>query len=138
MTQTVTPYLLYADVDAALAFLSRAFGFEEHLRYTGPEGYVSHAEMTFGDGQVFLGDPGDDYRNPRELGAETVLMHVQVDDVDAHYERAKAAGAEIAEEPADQEYGDRRYAAVDPEGHRWFFAETVHDLAPEDWGATVS
>jgi PhnB protein len=138
MAQTITPYLLYADVDAAIDFLSRAFGFEERLRYSGPEGYVSHAEMSFGDGAVFLGDPGDDYRNPKELGAETVVMHVSVDDVDAHCERARAAGAEIVEEPADQEYGDRRYAALDPEGHRWFFAQTVREVAPEEWGASVS
>jgi PhnB protein len=138
MTQRIVPYLLYADVEAALAFLERAFGFEERLRYTGAAGYVSHAEMRLGDGVVFLGDPGDDYRGPKELGHATVLMHVYVDDVDAHYERARAAGAEISEEPADQEYGERRYAAVDPEGHRWFFAQVVREVAPEEWGAMVS
>ncbi len=138
MTQRIIPYLLYADVEAALEFLARAFGFEERLRYTGAAGYVNHAEMRLGDGIVFLGDPGDDYRNPKQLGHETVLMHVYVDDVDAHCERARAGGAEIAEEPADQDYGERRYAAVDPEGHRWFFAQVVREVAPEEWGATVS
>lgn len=138
MTQPIIPYLLYADVDAALSFLARAFGFEERLRYTGAEGYVSHAEMRLGQGIIFLGDPGDDYRNPKQLGQGTVLMNVYVDDVDKHCERARAAGAEILEEPADQEYGERRYAAVDPEGHRWFFAQVVGEVAPEQWGATVS
>ena len=61
-----------------------------------------------------------------------------VGDVDEHCVRARAAGAEIVEEPADQEYGERRYAAVDPEGHRWFFAQVVREVAPEEWGATMS
>jgi PhnB protein len=138
MTSTIVPYLLYEDVDAALEFLARAFGFEERLRYTGAEGYVNHAEMQLGDATIYLGDPGPDYRNPRRLGNETVGFYVLVDDVDAHFERAKGAGAEIVSEPADQDYGDRRYDARDPEGHRWYFAQQVREVAPEDWGATVT
>jgi uncharacterized glyoxalase superfamily protein PhnB len=136
--QTITPYLLYEDVDAALEFLGRAFGFREELRYTGEGGYVSHAEMRLGDGTIYLGDPGDDYRSPRRLGAVTVHVDVHVDDVDAHCERARAAGAEIVDEPADQPYGERRYGAVDPEGHRWWFSTPTRAVAPEEWGATVS
>jgi uncharacterized glyoxalase superfamily protein PhnB len=135
--QTITPYLLYEDVDAALSFLAKAFGFKEVLRYTGEEGYVNHAEMRLGDGKIYLGDPGEQYRNPKKLGNETVGIYVLVEDVDAHFERAKAAGADIREEPTDQEYGERRYAAVDPEGHEWFFAQPTKEVAPEDWGATV-
>ncbi len=141
MTITITPYLLYADVDAALAFLGRAFGFEEVLRYTGADGRVSHAEARLGDDHVYLGDPtsaGSEYRNPAALGAATVLISVDgVDDVDALCERARAAGAQISEEPADQAYGQRRFAATDPEGHKWFFAQTIADVAPQDWGATT-
>jgi PhnB protein len=136
--QAIIPYLLYKDCDAALDWLGRAFGFEEVLRYTGAEGYVNHAEMKLGGARIFMGDPGEDYRNPKELGSETVGLYVYVDDVDAHFERAQAAGAEIREEPADQEYGERRYTARDPEGHLWFFATVVRQLAPEEWGATVS
>jgi uncharacterized glyoxalase superfamily protein PhnB len=65
-------------------------------------------------------------------------MYVLVDNVDGHCERARAAGAEIDEEPADQEYGERRYSAVDLEGHRWFFAQPIREVAPEEWGATVA
>lgn len=136
--QAITPYLLYKDVDAALEFLSSAFGFKEVLRYTGEEGYVNHAEMRFGDGKIYLGDPGGQYRNPRDLDQRTVGINVLVDDVDAHFERAKAAGAEISEEPTDQEYGERRYIARDPEGHLWFFAQPTREVAPEEWGATVA
>jgi len=122
LTQTVTPYLLYEDVPAALAWLSHAFGFREENRVEDADGHVGHAAMDVGDGSiVFLGDPGDDYRNPKQVG-QTSLVYVYVDDVDAHYARAKEAGAEILDEPADQEYGDRRYAVEDPEGHHWFFA----------------
>jgi uncharacterized glyoxalase superfamily protein PhnB len=136
--QTITPYLLYEDVDAALSFLSKAFGFKEVLRYTGEGGYVNHAEMSLGEGKIYLGDPGEQYRNPKKLGSATVDIYVLVDDVDAHFQRAKAAGAEIREEPADQDYGERRYGAVDPEGHYWFFAQPTREVAPEEWGAEVS
>jgi len=135
--QTITPYLLYQDVDAALGFLERAFGFKEVLRYTGAEGYVNHAEMQVGDGKIYLGDPGDHYRSPKDLGQETVGIYVLVDDVDGHFQQAKAAGAEIREEPTDQEYGERRYTARDPEGQHWYFAQPTLDVAPEEWGATV-
>ena len=133
--QTITPYLLYEDVDAALDFLSRAFGFEEVLRYAGGEGYVNHAEMRVGDGKIYLGDPGDRYQNPKRVGHETVGIYVIVDDVDATFERARGAGAEIREEPVDQEYGERRFTALDPEGHCWFFAQPTRDVAPKEWGA---
>jgi uncharacterized glyoxalase superfamily protein PhnB len=134
---TITPYLLYEDVEAALDFLARAFGFQEQLRYKGPEGYVNHAEMRIGDdGVIYMGDPGEQYRNPARVGARTQMVCVNVDDVDAVFERAKAAGAEIIDEPADQDYGERRFMAHDPEGHAWSVSQTIRELAPEDWGAT--
>ena len=135
---SITPYLLYEDCAAALEFLHRMFGFEETLRSIAPDGEtVWHAEMSLGDAVIFMGDPGDDYENPRKAG-ETAGFYVYLDDdVDAHYARAKAAGAEITEEPTDQEYGDRRYSAKDPEGHRWYFARKIRQVEPEDWGALV-
>ena len=135
MTQTITPYVLYEDVATAMDFLSSAFGFEEVLRYTGAEGYVNHAEMRIGDGTIYLGDPGDHYRNPRKVGHETVGLYVTVDNVDATFEQATAAGAEIKDPVADQPYGDRRFIALDPEGHYWFFSQPTREVAPEEWGA---
>jgi len=133
----VTPYLLYEDVAGALAWLTRAFGFRERLRYADREGNVTHAEMTIGDdGLVMMGDPGAEYRSPRKSGGFPAQVYVYVDDLDAHFEQARAAGAEIVSEPAEQPYGDRRYDARDVEGHRWSFAEHVTDVAPEEWGAT--
>jgi uncharacterized glyoxalase superfamily protein PhnB len=134
----VIPYILYSDCEAALDFLSRAFGFEEVLRYVGEQGYVNHAEMKLGDARIFMGDPGDDYRNPRDLGNETVGIYVYVDgDVDDLCRRAQEAGAEILEEPTDQAYGERRFTAKDPEGHVWFLGQPTREVTPEEWGATV-
>ena len=85
-------------------------------------GVVNHAELRLGDDSIMLGDPGDDYKSPRNADHSTALVHVYVDDVDAHFERANSAGAEIVMEPTDQEDGDRRYDAKDPDPHFWSFA----------------
>ena len=87
----VTPYLLYASCEEALDFLARAFGFEEVLRHTGPDGRVSHAEMTLDGARIFMGNPGEGYRGPREVG-ETVGIYVEVADADVVYERARGGG----------------------------------------------
>jgi uncharacterized glyoxalase superfamily protein PhnB len=122
--QTVTPHLLYEDAAAALEFLQRAFGFQEIRRMTAADGRVNHAEIQLGDGRVDLGQP-DEPTSPRRLGGTAVLIYVVVEDVDAHFAQAQAAGAEIIDEPADQDYGDRRYAARDLEGHVWYFAQPL-------------
>ncbi len=135
----IQPYLLYEDVADAIAWLAEAFGFQEQLRYEAEDGSVSHAELRLeGGGIVFLGHPGDDYRSPKRLGARTSQVHVYVGDVDGHYERAKAAGAEIRQEPEDMPHGDRRYDAYDPEGQLWSFAEHVRDVTPQQWGAKAA
>jgi PhnB protein len=135
--QIVTPYLLYEDAAAAIDWLSRVFGFEERLRYEDESGTVTHAELVLGEGTIFLGYPGPDYRSPRKLGAFTDLTHVYVEDVDAHFARARDAGAKVHAEPEDQVYGDRRYDAEDLEGHRWSFAQLLRDVPAEEWGATT-
>jgi uncharacterized glyoxalase superfamily protein PhnB len=131
----VTPYLLYGDVGRALEWLSAAFGFRERLRFAEDDGTITHAEMEVDGGLVMLGDPGPEYKSPNEVGQVTHLVHVYVDDLDAHYERAKQAGATIVSEPKDQEYGDRRYDAKDVEGHLWSFAQYLRDVPAEEWGA---
>ncbi len=133
--QQITPYLFYEDVEAALLFLTRAFGFQETLRYRGAQGYVSHAEIRLGDGTIMLGDPGEQYRNPRRSGALNGAVHVTVHDVQATYARALTAGAQIIEPPTDQSYG-RRFGARDPEGHEWWFTQPpTPSLTPETWSA---
>ena len=135
----VTPYLLYEDSDAALDFLTSVFGFTEKLRMTDDDGRVNHAEVTIGgDGVVMLGTPGSDYKNPSKLGGKTCSIYVYVDDVDGHYERARAAGAKVTREPEDQFYGDRNYGVEDPEGHEWYFGTHVRDVSPEEMQAATA
>ncbi len=120
----ISPYLYYQDGAAALAFLARAFGFEERMRQTDDDGTIRHAEMDVGEGLIMLGCP-EDQRSPAELGHVTVGLYVHVADVDAHFERAKAAGAECEGPPEDKPYGERVYGALDPEGHQWWFAQSI-------------
>ena len=128
----IAPYLLYERLDEAADWLVTAFGLTERYRMPGPDGRSVHIELALGDGVVMMGHPGPDYRNPKHLGGVTQRVSVYVDDVDRHCEAARAAGAAIVREPADQFYGDRVYDAEDPEGHQWHFAQHVRDVAPED------
>lgn len=134
----VTPYLLYKDSAAALDFLTRAFGFTEKVRMADEHGQVSHAEVALEDGVVMFGTPGEGYKNPKELGGKTQNIYVYVDDVDAHFEHAKSAGATIVRDPEDQFYGDRSYGVEDPEGHEWIFATHVRDVSPEEMQAAMA
>ena len=103
---TVTPYLYYEDAGAAMDWLVKAFGFEERMRMENDQGRVGHGELLIGDGLVMVGEPGSGYENPNKRGGRSTSgVNVYVDDVDAHYERAKAAGATINEEPSDQGTG---------------------------------
>jgi uncharacterized glyoxalase superfamily protein PhnB len=131
MEQTVTPYLLYEDGEAAIEFLTRAFGFREDRRTTGAAGGL-HAELEVapGGGWIYVGQPPQGFRNPGLVG-RTSLVYVMVDDVDAHHERAKAAGARIVEELNDLPFGHRRYGCVDPQGHEWSFAQRIAEPASD-------
>jgi uncharacterized glyoxalase superfamily protein PhnB len=107
----IYPFMRFADADVGLAFLKDAFGFEEREVHRGDDGRVVHAELRLGPGIVMLGE-GD----PSSQG-----VYVAVDDVDAHYARAKEAGAEITRELEDMPYGSREYSARDRDGHVWSF-----------------
>jgi uncharacterized glyoxalase superfamily protein PhnB len=125
MRQTITPYLLYEDGEAAIEFAGRAFGFREVGRAIGGAGGL-HAELALGPAgaRIYLGQPPGDFRNPAVVG-RTSSLYVLVDDVDAHHDRAKAAGAQITEELNDLPFGHRRYGCLDPQGHEWFFAQPI-------------
>lgn len=123
---TIVPALRYRDAAAAIDWLCAAFGFEKHLVVPGENGAIAHAQLTFGNGMIMLGSGhGGDYDDlivqPAAAGAVTQAPYIIVAEVDAHYERAKAAGAEIVMEIADQDYGGRLYICRDPEGHIWNF-----------------
>lgn len=135
----VIPMLAYEDGNAAIDFLVEAFGFEERERWKDDDGTVVHAELVTEAGTVMLATPSPDYVSPkrmRELSPEARKMYevpyvidgvlVEVDDVDAHFERSKAAGATLLSEPEDvPEAGVRHYRAEDPEGHRWMFSQDL-------------
>ncbi len=120
--QRIIPYLAYADAPAAMEFLCRAFGFEERFRMPMPDGTIGHAEIVLKGHVVMLASasPLMGFLSPSELPGIHSQLFVEVGEVDAHYERAKAAGATIATPPTDQ-HGMRMYRAMDPEGHRWIF-----------------
>lgn len=124
--QPVTPYLYYRDVAAALDWLAKAFGWREKIRVAGADGRPFHAEMAVGpEGVILMGCPGPQYRNPKQLGHVTQSLYVRIDNVDALFARAIEEGAVAIEQPADQEYGDRRCALEDCEGHHWYFAQPI-------------
>jgi uncharacterized glyoxalase superfamily protein PhnB len=131
MEQRVTPYLLYEDGQAAIDFLTEAFGFREHMRAAGNAGGL-HAELEVAPdgGRIHLGQPPQGFRNPAVVG-ETSLVYVVVDDLDGHHARAKTAGARIIEDPADRSYGYRRYGCADPQGHEWCIAQPITEEAPD-------
>ena len=109
---TVFPTMRYADANAAIDFLADAFGAERHAVYSDDGGRVRHAELRLGNGMVMLGEAES---------ASGGGIYIVVDDLDAHCERARAAGAEIFRGPADTDYGSREYGARDPEGLTWHF-----------------
>jgi uncharacterized glyoxalase superfamily protein PhnB len=127
---TVTPALVYPDVRAAVAWLESAFGFEERVRI----GEAHRVQLRVGsDGAVVVADVRRDQLAP-SAGVVTHLTKVRVQDVDAAFARARAAGARVVEELATYEYGERSGVLEDPAGHRWELTQTVRDVAPEEWG----
>jgi PhnB protein len=125
--QRIFPMLAYDDAPAAIDFLCSAFGFAERSRMDGPNGTVGHAEVSLGGNVVMLATTwkAGGMASPRDLPGMPSQLFCEVEDVDAHYQRARNAGAVVIGEPENQPYGFRVYRAVDPEGHRWLFAAPV-------------
>jgi uncharacterized glyoxalase superfamily protein PhnB len=136
MDQTVIPMIAYENGAAAMDWLARAFGFREIERHES-DGRLAHGEMKVGDSLVMLATPSPDYQGPKHHREECEAaakwsevpyiidgMLVYVDDLDAHYERAKAAGARILS-PLEEGDEGKRYRAEDLEGHRWMFMQST-------------
>jgi uncharacterized glyoxalase superfamily protein PhnB len=132
----ISPLLFYRDPKAALDFLQRAFGFETRMVVETPDGGVPHSESAF-EGHVVMvvGPPSHDAASPLDLGGRiTGHVHVQLQSgIDQLCQRARAAGARIQREPADQPYGDRVFTCLDLEGHSWSFGQEVQAMAAGDW-----
>jgi PhnB protein len=121
----VSPYLLYEDAEAAVAYLTETFGFELRRKETGAAGR-GHYELTIGpDGLVMLGQMGESFKSPRTLDVfPPSMIHVYIDDVDAMHARAKGAGADVSDLETSPQ-NDRRFTATDPEGQMWVFAQRM-------------
>ncbi|MBO0714502.1 MAG: VOC family protein [Acidimicrobiales bacterium] len=134
---TVTPRLVVRGGAEAIEFYRRAFGAVElGERFTGPNGEVIHAEIRIGDSVVMITDEGDDgtpARSPRSLGGVvSAIMATYWPDVDAAWERATSAGAEVVYALEDQFYGERGGRLRDPFGQQWMMSQRIEQLSPEE------
>ena len=134
----ISSSLTYAHAARAIDWLCNAFGFEVQLKVEADNGKIAHSELVLGGGMVMIGDDDEGKnrswrRSPASLGgANTQTLCVYIDDVDAHCERARKAGATIAKEPTTTDYGDgywvdRSYECIDLEGHHWWFMTRIED-----------
>ncbi|HEV7265943.1 MAG TPA: VOC family protein [Falsiroseomonas sp.] len=130
----VSPYLVVQDAKRALAWYVEALGAEATMRLPGPNDTLMHAEFRIGDSVVMLGEQSPDYGayGPGHFGGTPVSLVLYVEEVDAAFVRATAAGATAERPPADQPYGDRMGTLRDPFGHRWHLATHVEDVSVEE------
>ena len=120
----VIPELAYPDIGQAVDRLCEAFGFSLRIRVAN-----HRAQLNVGDGAVIL------IEAESGVSLKTSVM-VRIEDVNAHYQRARRSGVHILQEPTDYPYGERQYNAEDFAGHHWCFSQSIADVDPGDWGGT--
>ena len=146
---TVFPHLRYEKPGEMIDWLTTAFAFKEIARLERPDGGIVVSQLTGpAGGLVMVATLDDDFRHwvhervPDQRDGTEPWPHLAfatsflVDDVDAHADGARRAGATLLTEPTDQPWGLRTYAVIDPEGQHWQFAQLLRDVEPEEWGAT--
>ena len=129
---SVTPYLMVRDAARAIAFYRDAFDAHEVMRFNGADGRIAHAEVTIGDSHVMLADETPEFVGPQTLGGAGISLMLYVDDVDATFARAVAAGGTVRRPVADQFYGDRVGTLADPFGHVWSIGTHREDVSLEE------
>lgn len=131
---TVTPYLIVRNAARAIEFYKKAFGATELMRMAEPSGRIGHAEIRIGDSPIMLADevPEMGFRSPESFGGSPVSILLYVEEVDAVFNQAVAAGAKVQRPVADQFYGDRTGGVTDPFGHIWYIATHKEDVSPEE------
>jgi len=134
-TDIVLPHVTYQDLSEAIAWLTRVFGFTERYHYGDP---ISGAQVYLGKAFIMLDKAETGEASPAQLGYGTQSLTVFVEDVEAHFQRAKSAGATIVEDLHETEYGELQYGAEDLDGHHWLFSRHARDRSPDEWGATIS
>ncbi|HEY6330422.1 MAG TPA: VOC family protein [Blastocatellia bacterium] len=132
---TATPYMIFKDAGKAIEFYQKAFGAKELMRTTDPTGRISHAEIQIGDSPIMLSTENPKF--PGGLSAESrggspVHIYLYVEDVDALFKQAIAAGATELSPVEDQFYGDRSGGVTDPFGHVWYIATHKEDVSDEE------
>jgi len=131
---TVTPYLVMKGASEAIDFYTRVFGAKEVVRMDGPGGSIGHAEIMIGDSFIMLADesPEMGFQGPEAVGGTPVSLVIYIEDVDAVFARALAAGATETKPLKDQFYGDRSGTITDPFGHVWTISTHKEDVSPEE------
>lgn len=132
---SVTPSLVVSPCSEAISFYEKAFGAEEvGQRMTAPDGTVVHAEIKIGDSVIMMGDewPDGPTSAPTTLGGSTAALFIYTDDVDALWDRALSAGAEVVYPLELQFYGDKSGRVMDPFGHTWGLSQRVEEISPEE------
>ena len=131
---TLTPFLTVRDAVRAIEFYKNAFGAEERGVMKGADGKVMHAELKIGDSIIMLSDEFPDYGalSPQAIGGSAMGLHIYLDGVDAAFERAVKAGAEVEMPVMDQFWGDRYGKLKDPFGHKWSIGTHVKDLSMDE------
>ncbi|MBL8955441.1 MAG: VOC family protein [Myxococcaceae bacterium] len=128
--QRVIPYLIYADAKRSMRYLCDVFGFKEELVYPMEDGRVGHAELTLDGNVIYLASEFEGFGvSPQKLPDTHCSLYWLVDDADAHFKRARDAGATVVSEPADA-HGQRAWRALDAEGHRWSFVTPLKETRP--------
>jgi PhnB protein len=131
---TVTPYLILQDAAQALEFYKKAFSAIEIVRMANPDGKVGHAEIKIGNSMLMLGEETLEmgYRGVQSYGGSPISIMLYVEDCDALFNQAVAAGAEVKQALKDQFYGDRSGMIADPFGFQWHLSTHKEDVTPED------
>ncbi|MCK2238756.1 MULTISPECIES: VOC family protein [unclassified Crossiella] len=115
---SIYPTLRYTDADAAVSYLTSVLGFGEKMVSRSPEGVISHAELSWGNGMIMIGQRSAE---PSPFDTGRSVLYLAVADPDAHHRKAVAAGAQVSMPLTDQPYGSREYAVTDAEGNVWCF-----------------
>src|SRR5881398_1988101 len=131
---SVTPYLIVSGAAQAIDFYQRALGAKERMRLAMPDGKIGHAELQIGDSVIMLADefPQMGANSPLTIGGTPVGICVYVENVDAVFKQAIAAGATEERPVKNQFYGDRSGTLIDPFGHKWTIATHIEDITPEE------
>ncbi len=132
--QAAIPYLIVNEANQAIEFYKQAFGAVELMRLAAPSGKIAHAEIAIGKARVMLADEFSEMgcQSPQTLNGTPVTLMLYVEDVDAQFGQAMAAGATAVRPVEDQFYGDRAGTLADPFGHLWMLATHIEDVAPEE------